>query len=295
MAIILRTVKGTSLTYEEMDRNLSQFTYSGSIGRAENQHTLYLHYTGSSGLGYVPRSESIDITPFPFTGTAQITGSFQVTGSIYYNGELLENLIGSGGGVSATSSVFVSPFLNTLSHIVVHPFGTEDVIVTVYNDQNYQIIPSSVYIVDENVIEVTFTEITSGKVLVLAAGISGSVATQDLNLVADPGIYLQQTGLFTLVGLDTGSTYFQDAVYAYGIFRETGSFWNTTNNVGITGSLQISLESTTDYVGIAVSGSNQITVNSEGILSFTSQSTEPTPVPGGIYFGADNNYYLGFY
>jgi hypothetical protein len=218
MAIILRTVKGTSLTYEEMDRNLSQFTYSGSIGRAENQHTLYLHYTGSSGLGYVPRSESIDITPFPFTGTAQITGSFQVTGSIYYNGELLEDLIGS-----------------------------------------------------------------------------GSVTTPDLNLVADPGIYLQQTGSFTLVGLDTGSIYFQDAVYAYGIFRETGSFWNTTNNVGITGSLQISLERTTDYVGIAVSGSNQITVNSEGILRFTSQSIEPTPVPGGIYFGADNNYYLGFY
>lgn len=75
MAIILRTVKGTSLTYEEMDGNLSQFAYSGSVVKIADQHTLYLHYTGSNGLGYVPRAESIDITPFPYTGSAEITGS----------------------------------------------------------------------------------------------------------------------------------------------------------------------------------------------------------------------------
>lgn len=78
MAIILRTVKGTSLTYEEMDRNLSQFAYSGSVDKEVNKHTLYLHYTGSSDLGFVPRSESVDVTPFPFRGEAQITGSLDI-------------------------------------------------------------------------------------------------------------------------------------------------------------------------------------------------------------------------
>lgn len=78
MGIILRRVKGTSLTYEEMDGNFSQFAYSGSMSRGVNLHQIYLHYTGSAGLGYVPRSESIDVTPFPFIGQAQITGSLGI-------------------------------------------------------------------------------------------------------------------------------------------------------------------------------------------------------------------------
>lgn len=64
--------------YEEMDGNFSQFAYSGSISRGVNQHTLALHYTGSAGFDYVPRSESIDVTPFPFEGEAEITGSLGI-------------------------------------------------------------------------------------------------------------------------------------------------------------------------------------------------------------------------
>jgi len=78
MGIVLRRVKGTSLTYDEMDGNFSQFAYSGSIVRGVNQHTIALHYTGSAGLGYVPRSQSIDVTPFPFIGEAKITGSLTI-------------------------------------------------------------------------------------------------------------------------------------------------------------------------------------------------------------------------
>ena len=78
MGIVLRRVKGTSLTYEEMDSNFSQFAYSGSISREVNLHQIYLYYTGSAGLGYIPRSESIDVTPFPFIGEAEITGSLGI-------------------------------------------------------------------------------------------------------------------------------------------------------------------------------------------------------------------------
>lgn len=78
MGIVLRRVKGTSLTYDEMDGNFSQFAYSGSIVRGVNLHTIALHYTGSAGLGYVPRTGSIDITPFPFMGEAEITGSLGI-------------------------------------------------------------------------------------------------------------------------------------------------------------------------------------------------------------------------
>lgn len=78
MGIVLRTVKGSSLLYEEMDGNFSQFAYSGSVSREVNLHRIFLHYTGSAGLGYVPRSESIDVTPFPFIGEAEITGSLGI-------------------------------------------------------------------------------------------------------------------------------------------------------------------------------------------------------------------------
>ena len=48
MSIILRTNKGKALSYDEMDRNQSQFFYSSSI---HNDNTiLRLHYTGSENL-----------------------------------------------------------------------------------------------------------------------------------------------------------------------------------------------------------------------------------------------------
>lgn len=61
MAITLRTNKGSALTYDEMDKNFSQYFYSAS--RAGNIMTLY--YTGSTNLtGYGPsRTITVDLNP----------------------------------------------------------------------------------------------------------------------------------------------------------------------------------------------------------------------------------------
>ena len=48
MSIILRTLKGSALTYEEMDRNFSQYFYSSSVHDSGTE--LRLHYTGSDSL-----------------------------------------------------------------------------------------------------------------------------------------------------------------------------------------------------------------------------------------------------
>lgn len=48
MSIILRTNKGSALTYDEMDRNQSQFFYSSSLHNSKTR--LRLHYTGSDSL-----------------------------------------------------------------------------------------------------------------------------------------------------------------------------------------------------------------------------------------------------
>lgn len=61
MAITLRTNKGSALTYDEMDKNFSQYFYSAS--RSGNLMTLY--YTGSTNLsGYGPsRTITVDLNP----------------------------------------------------------------------------------------------------------------------------------------------------------------------------------------------------------------------------------------
>ena len=63
MSIVFRNVKGSALTYTEMDRNQAQFFYSASVAAS----TLKLHYTGSPVLNsegqtdYEPRFVEIPL------------------------------------------------------------------------------------------------------------------------------------------------------------------------------------------------------------------------------------------
>jgi len=67
MSIVLRVNKGSALTYDEMDRNQSQFFYSSSLHTDDT--ILRLHYTGSTtlnepgGIDYGPRYVSINLNP----------------------------------------------------------------------------------------------------------------------------------------------------------------------------------------------------------------------------------------
>jgi len=72
MSIILRVNKGAALTYDEMDRNQSQFYYSSSLHSSGAR--LRLHYTGSAtlttgGEDYSPRYTEIT---FPTTDTTGV-------------------------------------------------------------------------------------------------------------------------------------------------------------------------------------------------------------------------------
>jgi hypothetical protein len=72
--ITLRNIKGSALTYAEMDQNLSSFFYSASLSGAD----LLLHYTGSTVLGpdYSPSSISVPLNPLLATITQlQVAGN----------------------------------------------------------------------------------------------------------------------------------------------------------------------------------------------------------------------------
>jgi hypothetical protein len=78
------------------------------------------------------------------------------------------------------------------------------------------------------------------------------------------------------------------------IFRQTGSYWNTTRNIGITGSFQLALEEVGQYFAVSVGGQEKLRVNTEGILQLAPQDQTPTAVLGGIFYSGSDEFYFGF-
>lgn len=95
------------------------------------------------------------------------------------------------------------------------------------------------------------------------------------------------------VSLDTGSVHFLNAVVNSGLFRITGSIYNTTNNIGITGSLNVNFTEPTDEFRITSQSITQFSINNEGVLVLTPRATAPTIVSGGIYYNTNGNFYFG--
>ena len=78
-----------------------------------------------------------------------------------------------------------------------------------------------------------------------------------------------------------------------GIFRQTGSFYNTTTNVGITGSLFVDLNGSTDTFDVKVQGEDRVKVNEEGVLVLNPFINTPTAVSGGVFYSGSNEFFLG--
>lgn len=127
--------------------------------------------------------------------------------------------------------------------------------------------------------------------------ISGSLIVNGVNLSIDPpadissvnaGLGLSGGGNSGNVSLalDTGSTHFLDALAKInnaGIFKQTGSFWATTNDVVISGSLLVSGSVTFTGNGGLVTIDEQLVFNEVNIT--------PEVQPGGILYSASNFYF----
>ena len=103
----------------------------------------------------------------------------------------------------------------------------------------------------------------------LAALDSGSASGDITSVVAGVGLSGgASTGDATLT-LDTSSTHFINAVNELGLFQETGSVFATTNNIEITGSLEVG----------------------GGLFKLTEFTTTPTAEAGAIFYSASNFYF----
>lgn len=114
MSITLRTNKATALTYNEMDKNLSQYYYSSSVDNNTTEIRLYLTGSTSLGAGFEPRYDTITgyqiLGPGDSAQTVKPTfGTFTVTG-IGSNvlGGALNNVIGSCSSIVGGSNNTIS-------------------------------------------------------------------------------------------------------------------------------------------------------------------------------------------
>jgi hypothetical protein len=107
-----------------------------------------------------------------------VSGSF--SGSFQGDGSGLVNVTTEITEVSTVSDTFT----NATSKVVTHNFGTKNVIVTVYGNDDSYFIPNSIVTTDTNTVTVTFASTESGRVVVAKGGhIVQGVAADDSTLL----------------------------------------------------------------------------------------------------------------
>lgn len=125
-------------------------------------------------------------------------------------------------------------------------------------------------------------------------GLTGGGENGDLFITANTSQTYGTEIVDDYIGIATGSFKFVDAVLKSGIFRQTGSFWSTTNDIKITGSFDVALDGVADQFIVSVSGSEKIKVNTQGVVQLAPQAITPNAVPGGIFYSSSDAFYVGF-
>lgn len=120
MSIVLRNVKGTALTYEELDNNINQLIYSASIGpgAGTNTNDITLYYTGSDSPLLSPRTITLTVPATPASNLQTVTNvgssttnSITATSFVKTGGTVDQVLLGTG----VTSPLILTPGSGTNS------------------------------------------------------------------------------------------------------------------------------------------------------------------------------------
>jgi len=96
----------------------------------------------------------------------------------------------------------------------------------------------------------------------------------------------------------SGSFFLNDAdilsqIQSSGIFRQTGSYYSTTNDVKITGSFKVNLDGNQDSFSVDITGSPKLTVNEQGVTVLGAFEFTPNPVEGGFFYSQSREFFLG--
>ena len=158
---------------------LKRSTTEGSIPTTSDLSTGELAINVYDGKVFLRRSGSVDdvreVLTNEYTGSVNITGSVTAT-EFVGNGSGLTNLT-----VAQTATVRQA-FVGTTWNVN-HNLDTLNPIAQAYDGANYQIIPQTVRIIDEDNIQMTFPQSVSGSAVVAKGGhiVSGSVDADNIS------------------------------------------------------------------------------------------------------------------
>ena len=145
-------------------------------------------------------------------------------------------VIAKGGHiVSGTQEVseiatFADSFTNSTSYTATHNFGSTNVIVSVYDENNYQIIPQSIQLVNANTATITFSSPKNGSIVVAKGGhIVSSSVDNAANLANLPGTHYLDYNNFSNVPSNIVSSSAQ--ITGLGTLTISGSLLPSTTEV----------------------------------------------------------------
>lgn len=185
---------------------LKRSTSAGSKPTTSSLETGELAVNVYDGRVFTRKSgsvdEIVDLVTLNHNGT--LTGSLNISGSITASsfvgdGSQLTNIT-----IGQTATVQKS-FTNQSTWVVDHNLNTVNAIVQVYDNDNYQIIPQTLRITDNNNVTITFESARSGYVVVANGGhiVSGSVEWS--SLINKPSGLISGSSQITLNGDVTGT------------------------------------------------------------------------------------------
>lgn len=133
----------------------------------------------------------------------------------------------------------------------------------------------------------------SGDITAVIAGngLTGGAftGTATLDIGAGDGISVSSNA----VQLDTGSNHFITGVIDLNIFQQVGSYYSTTNQLQVTGSLTLRKDDSGDALSVYSGSVKTFGITESGLLNFVSQSSTPTAVKGGVYFDTNYDMFIG--
>ena len=127
--------------------------------------------------------------------------------------------------------------------------------------------------------------------VIAANGLTGGgvTGTVSLNVGAGNGISVAADA----VSINTGSNHFINGVIQQRVFAKTGSFFATTNDIQVTGSLAIQQDSQNAALSIASSSATSFEISGHGIITMATQSVAPSAAAGKIYLDNTYNLFIG--
>ena len=177
----------------------------GELAMNVTDGKVFLRKSGSAG------DNVKEIVTLDHDGT--LSGSLNITGSI-----TASSFKGDGSGLTgitvSQNATVKQSFTNADTWSVQHNLSTPNAIVQIYDSNNFQMIPSTLQIIDDDNVRATFPTIQSGYVVVARGGqiVSGSVDVENIaGLDAKVVTELNEAGVFsgsaqiTLAGDVTGT------------------------------------------------------------------------------------------